>query len=91
MTDKEKFIALRQYVFDKIKKALEEDGHHKMYEGAFTVSTHWPNYFENESSMYVELTLDCYLLGPTRHYSWTGKTLREAIDKADKEIRGWKN
>jgi hypothetical protein len=90
MTDHEKFVVLRKYVFGKIKACLDsEDDHHKSYEGAFSINEYWPNYFEAEEDMLYTITLDCYVFGPNRHYSWSGGSLREVIDKADKEIRSW--
>lgn len=86
-----RFFKLRQTIFDKIKAALQEDEHCKSYEGAMRLG--FPNYFEQDSEdscMRCSVLLDCYVLGPVRHYEWYGRTFTEALDKAEKEIESWK-
>ena len=84
-----KLLRLRTDLFAWIEKELEEDGHCKTYEGTFEVV--FPNYFE-ERDGYVSpwvVVLRCYLIGPHRHYRWSGKTFGEALSKADRDIRAW--
>lgn len=87
MKQLERFIkridALRKDLFDAIDYSLKMDGHHKNYEGRITLC--WPPRFEDEYT----ITLDCYVIGPGRHYYWTGKTPDDALDKAEKDIREW--
>lgn len=88
----ERFYALRQYVFDNIKQALEEDSHCKSYEGSMQLS--FPNYFEKDdenSFMRCGVFLNCYVFGPMRHYEWYGRTFTEALDKAEQDINSWKH
>jgi len=80
-----KLKEFRELVFFGIRKALEVGLGHKSYEG--TISVHFPSYFGGD--YYIEL--DCYLLGPARHYSWRGKDLSEAIDKAAYNVNLWIN
>lgn len=98
--DLERFHALRARVFKEIKKALEEDGHCKHYEGAFQI--HFPNYFEDRDYLdpqhYVTqedgewgISLDCYILGPRRHYLWRDKRFAGALEKAEADILSWFN
>lgn len=91
--DYERFRKLRKKVMDGIKKALDEDGHCKSYEGAFEVKTCFPNYFDDEESTqgaeFYVITLHCYVLGYARHYKWSGKTFAEALEKAEREIESW--
>jgi hypothetical protein len=82
----EKLEAFRAYVFEAIRKSLEEDGHCKSYEGA--VAIHWPNYFEQDQPQYG-VHLSCYLIGPTRGYDWTAPTIEAALDKALHDVRIW--
>jgi len=86
-TDFERLVmridALRKDLFDAIDYAIKMDGHHKSYEGRLTMC--WPHRFENEYT----IALDCYVIGPNRHYYWTGANFTEALDKAEKDIRNW--
>ena len=89
-----RFLALRRRVMAAIKKALEIDPGCKSYEGCMELLIEYPNYFElNESEedtpSWYEIRLHCYVLGPARHYEWMGRTLNEALDKAEKEINQW--
>ena len=88
-----RFYALRKKVMQAIEEQLSIDGHCKSYEGAFEWTMCYPNYFEDENGVanatHFVLTLHCYVLGPARHYDWHGKTMAEALDKAEKEISSW--
>jgi hypothetical protein len=81
----EDFLALRNDIFDRIRAALEEDSHCKSYEGAMRIA--FPSYFEGGSRVQIEL--DCYVLGPNRHYRWAGADLAEAVSKAYRDLRSW--
>jgi len=91
--DLAKFNALRLYVFQEIARELELGGPGKSYEGRMAI---WfPHYFmentfapEQKADNWC-IQLNCYVLGPTRHYDWCGATLGEAVDKAEKEIKSW--
>ena len=92
---KARFDALRKKVMAAIEEQLACDSHCKSYEGTFEWTTCYPNYFDDEKgiagpNLYV-LELHCYVLGPARHYRWTGKTRSEVLDKAEKEIGSWLN
>lgn len=80
-----RFLSLRSDLFKAIKYALEQDGHCKRYEGQ--MGMHWPNYFDDDYAV----NLDCYVVGPSRHYLWKGKSFTEALDKAETDIRQWIN
>lgn len=86
-TDIQMLMRLRADLFAALKVALEADGHCKHYEGAFTIR--FPNYFEQGEADAWQVTLDCYKIGPNRHYEWSGNTASEAIVKAEKDIRQW--
>ena len=74
---------LRKDLFDAIDYAIKHDGHHKSYEGKLAMI--WPHRFEDEYT----ITLDCYVIGPSRHYYWSGKTFAEAFELAERDIREW--
>jgi hypothetical protein len=48
-----------------------------------------PNYFEQDELEPWQVTLDCYKIGPNRHYYWNGATLADAITKAETAVREW--
>lgn len=81
-----RLMALRADLLAAIPAAIEEAGGHcKSYEGTFTVVM--PNAFEHERRWVV--ALDCYIIGPSRHYDWHGETLADAVTQAETAVRGW--
>ena len=86
--DWERFFKLRETVFEKIRAV--DDGYHKSYEGAMDVLFGFNNVFESKSvrdTDVVEIELHCYLLLPNRHMKWAGKTFKEALDKAEYDLK----
>ena len=82
-----RFFALRQRIFDAIKKV--DEGYHKSYEGAMDVEFSFQNIYEAEDvtdTVLVRISLHCYLLVNGRHIEWTGHTFKEALDKASEDI-----
>lgn len=84
-----RLVDLRARLFDAIRRALEIDSHCKSYEGAFRVGL--PNYFESLEGRRSEwvVELDCYVIGPNRHYQWAGETFMDAVLAAERDIDGW--
>ena len=78
-----RLVRLRADLFEAIRKYLEEDGHCKSYEGRMEIVM--PDYFSDEWGV----NLHCYVIGQSRHYSWTGATPEEAVKAAETEIRSW--
>lgn len=89
----ERFFKMRAFLFEQIRKALEEDGHCKSYEGHLTVGFTFRNYFAAETSAEpcdgVVVKLHCYVFGPARHYEWQGKTLDDALNKVAEDFKKW--
>ena len=83
----DKLERLRADLFFAIREAVAKSGHCKSYEGTFSVV--FPNAFEEEGRDAWGLGLDCYVIGPSRHYVWRGATLKECVDQADEEVREW--
>lgn len=83
MEELERFFKLREDLFAAIKHQLTIDSHCKSYEGLMSIV--WPCYFDDE---YL-IKLDCYIIGPSRHHFWTGKSITEALDRAEADIREW--
>jgi hypothetical protein len=92
--DYSRFLALRRRVMQAIRRELEEDPCYKSYEGTFELLASYPDYFDGEYTDepdFFKIVLHCYVLGPARHYEWTGKTFKEALDSAEGEIDSWIN
>lgn len=95
MTKNEKalFAYLRAKVGSYINECLEDDQGHKSYEGTWELTVSYPSYFESDDftsppeSFTVQL--HCYLLGPARHYKWSGRTWEKALVNAKKDIETW--
>lgn len=87
------FNALRRTVADAIRKALALDGYCKSYEGTWELLVSYPDYFEDETATappdFYRITLHCYVLGPSRHYNWDGKTWEEALSKCKADVADW--
>lgn len=87
-----RFLALRRRVMQAIRRALEEGFYCKSCEGTFELRVGYPDYFDGEHTDkpdFFKIVLHCYVLGPSRHYEWTGKSFKEALDSAEKEIETW--
>lgn len=82
MSNEERLMTLRARLFKMIEKAIAEEPHHKSYEGAISIEL--PNYFEDGNIGFYSINLDCYVLGWQRHYTVSGKTFAEALDKFEK-------
>lgn len=90
--DYSRFLALRRRVMQAIRRALAEDSCCKSYEGTFELLVSYPDYFDGEHTDkpdFFKIVLHCYVLGHSRHYEWTGKSFKEALDSAEKEIETW--
>jgi hypothetical protein len=79
----ERIEKLRTELFAAIDHSIEMDGHHKSYEGRIGVL--WPHRFNDSYT----ITLDCYVIGPNRHYAWCGDDLSCVLDEAETDIRSW--
>jgi hypothetical protein len=85
----ERLMALRERLFVAIQHSFEECGNGKSYEGAFSIA--FPNYFEaRDPGPHAWMVhLDCYVVGPSRHYDWHGVTLEDAVAATEKDVNGW--
>ena len=97
MTDfnqiKERFDALRKLVMNAIGRELEIDYCGKIYEGILEWTVRYPDCYDDPEAKagpeFYVLKLHCYLLGPSRHYEWRGRTPEIVLNKAEKEIKSW--
>ncbi len=78
----------RRRLFRCIARELAIDDHCKPYEGA--VAIRLPNYFDDrDGSQRITITLDCYVIGPLRHYSWSGDSFVSVAVEAVRDINSW--
>lgn len=88
------FLDLRRWFLEQLKKVDMSNGC-KSYEGAFELFVSYPDVFEywkdeiKDESDFVKITLHCYVVGPNRHYDWTGKNIHEAVVKCRKDLEQW--
>lgn len=91
--EQERFADLRQKVAQAIRHYLQDDCGHKSYEGTWEMLISYPSYFDDETATaapdFYQLTLHCYVLGPHRHYVWSGKNWGEVLDKCEVNIDPW--
>lgn len=93
--DVSKLHALQRDLFRAIDQELAQDGHHKSYEGMFSVTCEWPNRFAYGDAAPETIgptwwvTLHCYVIGPSRHYQWSGTTFNEAWERCEHSVREW--
>lgn len=87
-----KFQKLREMVDKAVEHAWEQGEPGKSYEGAWEVNFCYPSTDcggATKDADYCQIVLHCYLLGPSRHYSWRGNTFAEAVDKCEKDVLMW--
>lgn len=87
----DRFGALRADLFDEIRLRLALDGHCKSYEGTFSFV--FPNYFDDRETERTReawgIRLDCYVVGPSRHYDWWGVDFGHALQRCETDVRKW--
>ena len=88
-----RFNRLRKTVANAIEEYLKDDCGHKSYEGTWELLVSYPSYFEDETATakpdYYRITLHCYVIGPSRHYDWSGKSWDECLNKCELDIDEW--
>ena len=83
------FLELRKKLHNALRKA-SEDYPGKSYEGEMEIAIHFPGiYDESDDVDAVVIRADFYLIGPTRHYSWKGTSISEAVKRASADIDRW--
>lgn len=80
---------MKETVYAGIAKSLAEDGHCKGYEGDIRFSVTVPGYFDRLAPTLYRLELDCYVLGPSRHYKWFGADPDDVFARALADLREW--
>lgn len=89
---KKEFPELRKKLAACLQELLK-DGYGKSYEGTWEIVRRYRNVYDDEGGelppIAYSIKLDCYLIGPTRHYEWNGKTLDEAFGKCKRDVEQW--
>lgn len=84
---------LREKVFNAVRYCKERGEPGKSYEGTFEVHFEYPSWCDNDDikapPCFCEIRLHCYLIGPSRHYTWTGKNMESALNKCRRDIEKW--
>lgn len=80
---------IRSRVIRATYEAFREDGHHKSSEGACEVTLCLPNMFEADQRPTWMVGVYSYVLSEGRHNEWVGKTLDEALAKAEDAVKEW--
>lgn len=90
---KGEFQKLRKKLFAHLQTIIDSGEPGKSYEGIFEILCSYPDAWEdpdaNGKPDYYEIRLHCYLIGPSRHYDWAGKTLEEAFQKCKNDVELW--
>lgn len=90
MTSVERFDNCRKRLWDLLSRTDMIDC--KSYDGVIELTYCYPSYFDTEPKYEVPIyecvyiILHCYVIGPTRHYEFGGKTLNDAVDKFEEWI-----
>lgn len=87
--DWDRFYALRKDLHNALNRAIEMGEPGKSWEGEMAVTVFFPGVYDEWDEPVVRIHADVYLIGPNRHYDWTGDTFSEALDRAESDIRGW--
>lgn len=85
-----RLAAFRTLVEREVLAELARDGGGKHYEGRVTYRVVLPPVCEGPNAAESHLLeLDCYILGPGRHYYWHAATEAEVFDQAEADFREW--
>lgn len=87
-----RFDELREMVDKAVEHAWECGKPGKIYGGMWELHVEYPATDEGGTKrppFFWEIMLHCYLIGPGSHYSWTGKTFKDALDKCYEDVVAW--
>ena len=81
--------AFRALVFFGVAKALVDDDRRQGYEGAVELHVYWPNFFATTGTVQYELTLHCYVFGPSHHCHWVDEDPVSLFQRAMMDVSRW--
>ena len=86
----DRFLALRERLFTALTEILTHGGGPgKSYDGEMSLKVEYPCGYDDDSRPRYVIELDCYLIGPGRHYRWVSHLFDVALYKAEKDIDAW--
>lgn len=85
----QRIARLQERVIRSTLYELKSDGGHKSSEAAISVSMHIPNMFQQEAGIEWSIEVYSYVLGPNRRHYFLGKTIGEAVSKAEDAVNSW--
>jgi len=87
------FAALRKQVNYAIEYQRKHGEPGKIYDGAWELFFMYPPQDEDPDAIahpeQCIIRLHSYLVGPSRHYSWIGKSCEEALARCKKVVDKW--
>ena len=96
MSDTEFFKAfnqLRKRFAKAVWREIRKGDGCKSYEGTWELLIGYPDAFEDETGEaepnFYRIQLHCYVLGPNRHYEWSGDTWEQALERCLTDVEGW--
>jgi len=83
----EQFNRINSLIARGITEAVREGAGTKSDEGSIIIR--FPPMYDIDCPDSVEVQLTLYVFGPSRRYKWNGKSLKECLDKLEKDINQW--
>lgn len=82
---------LRALLIRGLEADLADGGSPKRYDGRLRAEAFLPSWAEPviDPPPSASVYLDCYAIGPSRHYRWTAPTIEEAIAMAYEDVETW--
>jgi len=87
------FTALRKRLNTCINWLQEQGEPGKSYEGTWEIRIEMPDATDDPNAElppdWCKIKLHCYLIGPSRHYEWTERTVEKAFERCKKDVEKW--
>lgn len=87
------FTKLRKKLNNCINYLRDRGEPGKSYEGLWEITIGTPDATEDPNAElppdWCKIVLHCYLVGPSRHYQWTGKSVEETFKRCKKDVEKW--
>lgn len=91
MNERADLMRYHSRLLEGVRRAIEYDNYYKSAEGAVKITL--PSIFEAKpgpgQSPDVTMEVYCYVLGPARHYTYTGATIEQCVLEASDDLDRW--